>query len=126
MLLHQPNESIEQRLNVVRPRTRLRMALKAERRRVGARESLHRSVEERAMRDAQIRRQTRFIDREAMILTADHHAPAVDVEHRMVRAVMAEFHLYRARSGRQTEELMAEADAEDGDTGRDEPFDGLE
>src|SRR3972149_6972716 len=38
-------------------------------------------------------------------------------EHGVIGAVMAEFHFYRARAGGEPEELMPEADAEDGQAG---------
>ena len=78
------------------------------------------------MRDAQVRRQTRLIHGEAVILTADHHASAVDIEHRMVRTVMAKFHFYRACAGCKTQELMAETNTEHRNARCDQPFDGFD
>ena len=50
---HQVDEAVEQAAHVVRPGARLRMALEAERRLVGARDALQRAVEQRAMRGLQ-------------------------------------------------------------------------
>src|SRR5450759_5675598 len=96
----------------MRPRACFGVALKAERRTVGARKALQRAIEQRHVSNAHIRRQGCTIDREAVILAGDHHAPSVEILHRMVGAVMAEFHLDGARTARKPEQLVAEADAE--------------
>ena len=78
-----------------------------------------RSYYERHVRDTRRRRQRRRIDGESVVLAGDQHVPGVAVEDRMVRAVVAELHLQRARTAGETQQLMAEADAE----GRDLPID---
>jgi hypothetical protein len=47
-----------------------------------------------------------------MILRGNHHATAVQIDHRVVGPMMTELHLQRLRAGREAEQLMAEADAE--------------
>ena len=65
-------------------------------------------------------RQRRLVHREAVVLARDQHAPAVDIEHRVIRAVMTELHLHRLRAAREAEQLVAEADAEDRHAGFEE------
>src|SRR3546814_8198887 len=45
---------------------------------------------------------------------------SVQVDHRMVGAVMAEFHLHRLRAEREAEQLVAQADAVERDLRRDQ------
>src|SRR5688500_8555675 len=92
-LHHEVQELLEQRPQVVRTGTRLRVALEAERRPVGARNTLERAVEQRAEGGPQHRRQARFVDRETVVLAGDEHAAAAQLLHRVVRAVMTELHL---------------------------------
>ena len=75
-LIHQRDEAVEQVADVVRPGRRLRVALEAERRPVGAREALQRAVEQRHVRRPQVRRQRRLVDREAVVLAGDLDAAA--------------------------------------------------
>ena len=96
------------------------MALEAERRAVGARKTLQRAVEQRHVRDAHVRRQGCTVNREAVILAGNHHAPGVEILHRMVGAVMAKLHLHRARAAREPEQLVAEADAENRNAGSEQ------
>src|SRR5579885_3898544 len=93
---HQVIEALEERLQVVRARARLRVALEAECRTILEREALERAVEERAVCGAHVGGQRRFIDGEAVILAGDEHPPGIEVLHRMVGAVMSELHLQRA------------------------------
>src|SRR5262245_28352486 len=111
-LLHHLREAIEEIPDVVRPRARLRVALEAERGAVGAPEALQAPVEQRYVRGLEVRRQRRRVDREAVILAGDDDAAALQVLHRVVGAVMAEFHLQRLRPRREAHELVAQADAE--------------
>src|SRR5690349_17921243 len=78
-LLHQLREAIEQITDVVRPRARLRVPLKAERGPIGARESLQAAVEKRNVSRSQVRRQRARIDREAVILAGDDDRAVVQV-----------------------------------------------
>src|SRR5580704_15780833 len=76
---HQVVEALEQRLQIVRPRARLGMALEAERRPILEGDALERAVEQRAVRRLDPRRQSRLIDREAVILAGDEHPPRLEV-----------------------------------------------
>jgi hypothetical protein len=51
---------------------------------------------------------------EAMVLTRHQHTPGRALEHRVVRAPMPEGQLERLMPRREAEQLMAEADTEDG------------
>src|SRR3954464_11914708 len=98
-IAHQSRKAVEQIPNVVRARACLRMTLEAERRPVGARKPLEGTVEERDMRGAQVRSDGGGVDREAVVLARDDDLARVEVLHRMVGAVVAEFHLERLRAG---------------------------
>ena len=104
----------------MRAGTGLGMTLEAEGRPVGARDALQRAVEQRAMGGPQVGRQRGLVDREAMVLAGDEHPARVEFQHRMVGAVMAEFHLHRLRAAREAEQLVAETDAEHRDVGLEE------
>src|SRR5262245_46549816 len=54
------------------------------------------------------------IDGKSMILSRNLHAVFLDVQHRMIPAVMAEFQLERPAAKRQPHDLMPETDAENG------------
>ena len=64
------------------------------------------------MRGPQVGRQRVLVHREAVILAGDHDSPAVQVHHRMVGAVVPEFHLHRLRAAGQRQQLMSKADPE--------------
>src|SRR5690349_8966547 len=96
------------------------MALEAERGPIGARDALKAAIEQRHVRDANVCRQRRRIHGEPVILARDDDLPGVLVEHRMIGAVMAEFHLQRLRTRCKTQQLMAKAYAERRLTGIDE------
>src|SRR5581483_12239517 len=98
--------------DIMRPGTRLRMTLEAERRAIGQREALQRAIEQRDMRYARVGRQRIGIDGEAVVLRSDQHAAGIEILHRMIGAVMAEWHLARLRAQREPHQLVAEADAE--------------
>src|SRR5579862_2189964 len=65
------------------------------------------------MRRHQIWGQGRLIDREAVILAGDEHAPARELLHRVIGTVMAELHFDGTRAAGEAEQLMTQADAED-------------
>src|SRR3569623_2445678 len=111
-LAHEPYEAIEQLGYGGRPRRRLRMTLKTERGFVGARKTRQRTVEQRNVRDAAIGRQRSRGDRESVILRRDQYLLAIQVLHRMIGDVMAEFHFHRLAARGQRHQLMAEANAE--------------
>src|SRR5688500_12200792 len=99
MLFHHLREAVEQVADVVRPRARLRMPLKAEGGTIRPRQSLEGTVEERNVRSTEIVAYGGRIHREPMVLAGDHHLAGVEVLHRMIRAVVAELHLQRLRAG---------------------------
>src|SRR5512138_1116743 len=109
---HLGREAPEKRPQVVRTGTRLGMPLERERRPVGALEALQRAVEEGAVGRADVRRQTLLLDLEAVVLARDQHSAGVDLEHRMIGAVVPELHLRRLAAAREPEQLVPEADAE--------------
>ena len=57
--------------------------------------------------------ETLRVDGEAVILGRDLDLLALEVQHRMIAAVMAELQLVRLAAQSQAQNLMAEADAED-------------
>src|SRR5690348_4320125 len=95
MHFHQCDETVEQQRYVMRARTRLRMPLERERRRIGQRQALVGSVEQRAVRHAHVRRQRRLVDGETVVLAGDEHAPRIQVDDGMVGTVVPELHLQR-------------------------------
>src|SRR6185436_4670045 len=118
------HEAVEQVVHIMRTGARLRMALEAESRLVGAFEPLQAAVEQRNVRDPDVCWQRVCVHREAMVLAGDHHPPAVQVLHRMVGAVVAKLHLHRLCTARQSEQLVPEADAEGGNAGIQKLADG--
>src|SRR5437667_7097115 len=110
--LHHSHKPVEEVSHIVRPRARFRVPLEAKRGLVGEREPLQRAVEERYVGNARGRRQRRRIDGEAVVLAGDQHLSGILVEHRMVGAMMAEFHLQRLPAHCQAEELVAQANPE--------------
>src|SRR5438874_1859560 len=119
-LLHHPCEAIEEISDVVRPGARFGMPLEAERRTVGASETLQAAVEERNMGGLEVRREGVRVDREAVVLAGDDHRPALQIFHRVVGAVMAELHLDGLRARGEPHELVAEADPEGRNPGVDD------
>src|SRR5262245_63516403 len=87
LLLHQRGEAVKQVPDVARSRARLRMALEAERRAVGACEALQAAVKEGHMRRAKRRGHAGRMDRTALVLAGDHDLPRVEVLHRVIGAV---------------------------------------
>src|SRR4029077_478155 len=98
----------------MRAGTRFGMSLKTERRSVRARDALQRTVEQRAMRGPQVAGQRGLVHREAVVLTRYQYAAGVDLQHRMIGAVMPEFHFHGLGAARQSEQLMTQANAEHG------------
>src|SRR5512141_1904620 len=88
MVGHQLDKSVEQITHVVRSGAGFGVSLKAEGGRVGARDALQRTVEQRNMGAANIRGERRCIHRKAVVLAGDRNASAVEVFHRMVGAVV--------------------------------------
>ena len=73
------------------------------------------AVEEGAVRDSQRARQRRLIDGETVVLTRNQYPARMELGYRVIGAVVSELHLDRLRAAREAQELMAEADTEDGD-----------
>ncbi len=82
------------------------MTLKAERWPVGQLDPLQAVVEERAVDWADIARQAGLVHRKAVILTGDKHASRGQFLHRMIGAMVTEFHLHRLGAGRKTQQLV--------------------
>ena len=78
----------------------------------GVGDALQRAVEQRPVGGRQTGRQAGLVDREAVVLAGDQHPAGGGFQHRVVGAVVAEFHLDRARAGRQGQQLVAKTDAE--------------
>src|SRR5881396_3853641 len=60
--------------------------------------------------------------RKVVVLGRDLHFASLQVEHRMVRPVVAELQLIRLQSQRKSDDLMAEADSEDGPLSEQRPY----
>src|SRR3954466_2068398 len=88
------------------------MILHAERSLVRELEPAIAAVEQRYVRLARIGRQGVAIDREAVVHAGDLDAAVGEALDRMVGAAVALVHLRGARTDREAEQLMAEADAE--------------
>src|SRR5512134_1871889 len=110
---------LDLRPRVVRARARLGVEL--ERARPLAREGkpLDGAVVEGDVRD----RRAVAAHSEAVVLARDEDAARRELEHRVVRATVAERELERLEAGRLREELVAEADAEDRHTAEQLPHD---
>src|SRR5690348_13997084 len=91
---HGPHEALEQGLHVVRSGARLGVPLETEGLAVGALHALQRAVEQRAVRGTQVLGEARLVHGEAVVLAGDHHPLSVEVDDRMVGAVVAELHLH--------------------------------
>ena len=90
------------------------MTLKTECRPVGAGQTLQRAVEQRDVGWAAGWPQRLRVDRETVVLAGDADPAAVEILHRVVGAVVAEFHLEGRRARGQRHDLVTEADAEVG------------
>jgi hypothetical protein len=86
------------------------MELQAARAQLGIGEALDGAVVQRLVRR---RAPLRRPHGEAVVLARHEHAAARAFQHRVVRAAMAERELERLEAGREREQLVAEADAED-------------
>ena len=77
----------------MRSRTCFRVALEAEDWLADQFESLQAAVEQGYVSYPRIPRQRVGIDREAVILAGDHDSSAIQILHRVICTMMAEFHL---------------------------------
>ena len=82
--------------------TCFRVALESECRRIGALDTLKRSIEQRFVRCLEISRKRVRVDREAMVLACDQHAVVAHVLHWVVCPVVTKPHLYRLRATRES------------------------
>src|SRR5437879_13338495 len=60
--------------------------------------------------------------RKVVVLGRDLHLASLQVEHRMVRPVVPELQLIRLQSQRESDDLMTEADSEDGPLAEQRPY----
>src|SRR6185503_7843615 len=104
------------RLVIARTRRALGVVLVAADRKRRMRETLDRSVVEVARRydEVAVGGDRRFVDLELVVLARDHDLAADEVAHRMVRPVMAERQARGRRADRASDQLMPEADPQDG------------
>src|SRR5205814_7602659 len=111
---HQVREAVEQVVRVVGARRRLGVVLHAEHGELGVTQALARSVVQvQVARLPTAAGERRRIDGEAVVLRRDLHAPGREILHGMVGAVVAEGQLVGLATGRESDDLMAEADTED-------------
>ena len=92
--------------------TGLRMPLKAKGILVGTMDALQTAIEQGLMSDAQIVGKRVFIHGKTVILTGNQHSAIIQVLHRMIRTVMAEFHFHRGGATGQTQQLVPQTDTE--------------
>ena len=90
------------------------MPLKTERLLVDALKPLAGAIKQRLVRHAQIGGQGFFVGCKAVILAGDINFFSREILHRMIRAVMTEFHFHGSAAGRECEQLMAETNAKNG------------
>src|SRR5258708_5503742 len=115
-LLHQFHELIEEIERIMGSWGSLRMILHAEDRMRAVPEAFQRLIVQVHVGDFALLRVQRIrIDREAVIVRRDFDFTRLEVFHGMIRAAMTELQLVRAPAKRQAEDLLTEADAEDGD-----------
>src|SRR5690606_30359547 len=86
--LHQRNETLEQRGDVLRAGTGLRVPLEAERGGVGELDALVAAVEQRAVGRPDAGGQARLVNRETVVLAGDHDLAGRQLLYRMVGAVV--------------------------------------
>src|SRR6266571_1362616 len=111
--LHQVDEAREEIVGIVRPRRGLGVVLDGEDGQLAVAHPLGRPVVEVGVRldEPGLLHRLR-VHGEAVVLRGDLDAPGQEVLHRVVRAVVAELELEGLSSEGQTEDLVAEADAE--------------
>lgn len=109
------------RIGVVGPGSCLRVILNREYRMLTMPDAFHGAVIEVAMRDLEFRRPRHAglvaDDRKTVILRGDHHLAAGQVANRMVPAPVPVRHLLCLASIRKANQLMAETDAKDRESG---------
>src|SRR5262247_3208647 len=114
LLAHQVGEAVEQVVGVVRPGRSLGVVLHREHRPLAMPQPFAGAVVEVEMRRLPpVRRHRRRVDGEAVVLRGDLDLAGGDVLHWVVRAVVPERQLVRPAAGREAQDLMAQAYAED-------------
>src|SRR5262245_26724732 len=114
MFLHHLEKLFEQVVRVMRPRRRFWMVLNAERRDRAMLQAFTGAVVQVDMCDLDVVQIEAFrIDSEAVILRGDLHLLALDVENRMIAAVVPELQLVGFPAQSQAEDLMAQANSKD-------------
>ena len=88
------------------------MTLEAEGVLVGALDALQGAIEQRLVDRTQVARQAAFVHSETVVLAGDHHHTAVEILYRVVGTVVAMTHFQGLGAGGQSQQLVAEADAE--------------
>src|SRR6185436_18305510 len=113
-ILNHLEEFLEEIVRVVRTRRCLRMILNAEGRHRSVFHPFNGVVVQIEVRNIDlVQVQTFRIDREAVILCGNLYLLALEIQHRMIAAVMAEFQLVRFAAESEAHDLMAKADSED-------------
>ena len=107
-----PHKPLEQIVAVLRAWAGFGVVLDAERAGVGQFEPAVAAVEQRHMRFARVGGEAFAFDREAVVHAGDLDAAVAQPLDWVVRAAVALVHLGRARTDREPEQLMAEADTE--------------
>src|SRR5215472_5536419 len=112
-LFHQVHESLKEVVAVLRAGAGLGVVLHGEDRLALDPQALVAAVEERDMCRLDVLRQALGDDAEAVVLAGDLDLAGLDVLDGMIGAAVTDRHFLRAPAERETEQLMAEADAED-------------
>jgi hypothetical protein len=123
-LIHHPQETAEGAAGIVGSGRSFRVVLETEDGQGAVPEALHGAVRKVPVGHPQLRGQGGLVHGEAMVLGGDLHLVGVQVEHRLVRPPVAEFQLEGAGPEGLAQQLVAQADAEDGqlaDAGRHFP-----
>ena len=124
-LRHQPAEVVEEVPRVVGAGSGLGVVLDAERPHVAAAQALDDPVVEVDVGDVGARHRP-SAHGVGVVLAGDLDRPVPQPLHRVVAAVVAEGELERRPAQGRRHQLVAEADAEDGDVGRQQVADGLD
>ena len=122
--LHLIDETIKQGLQIMGPRTCLRVPLEAECRTIDQLNPLQAAIEQRAVSGSDMGGQTLLVNSKTMILTGNQHPSGVQFLHGMVGAMMTEFHLHRSRPCGQPQQLMPQTDAKNRNTSLQKHLDG--
>src|SRR5258708_1021423 len=113
-LFHEPVVEV---LVVLGARAVLWVVLDGEDRQGAMAQAFARPVVQIALRDEEVSGWDRCrVDLELVVLARDVHAARLEILHRVVGAVVAERQARRARPGGSTQDLVAQADAEDRDS----------